>query len=40
MSEDEKWEEYELEKQKLREEDLSYAEFEKRLKEIAERLGV
>ena len=40
MTEEEKWEEYELEKKKLRDEDLPYAEFEKKLKEIAERLGL
>ena len=34
------WIEYELEKQKLREMDLSYGEFVERLKEIAERLGI
>lgn len=34
------WQEYEREKQKLRELDLPYVEFEKRLKEIADRLGI
>ena len=34
------WEEYEKEKQKLRELDLPYAEFTRRLKEIADRLGI
>lgn len=40
MTEQEKWEEYELEKEKLRKEDLPYAEFERKLKEVAERLGI
>ena len=34
------WFEYELEKAKLRKLDLPYAEFEHRLREIAERLGI
>ena len=34
------WQEYEREKAKLRELDLPYAEFERRLKEIADRLGI
>ena len=34
------WTEYEHEKAKLRELDLPYAEYERRLREIAERLGL
>ena len=40
MDEQEKWKEYELEKAKLRELDLLYSEYERRLREIAERLGI
>ena len=35
-----KWQEYELEKAKLRKLDLPYAEYERQLKEIARRLGL
>ena len=34
------WQEYEREKEKLRKLDLPYAEYERRLREIAERLGI
>ncbi len=35
-----RWEEYELEKAKLRELDLDYGEYAKRLREICDRLGI